>query len=79
VALAFGLIASVGTAILTMIIAAVGAWYGGWINALIQRITEVNIVLPFLSILIMIALFTHAVFGRFWERRSRSVYLPAPS
>jgi len=57
VALAFGLIASVGTAMLTMIIAAVGAWYGGWINALIQRITEVNIVLPFLSILIMIGTF----------------------
>jgi peptide/nickel transport system permease protein len=57
VALAFGLIASVGTAFLTMIISALGAWYGSWLDELIQRITEVNLVLPFLSILIMIGTF----------------------
>ena len=57
VALAFGLIASLGTSILTMIIAAVGAWYGGWADELIQRITEVNLVLPFLSILILVGTF----------------------
>jgi peptide/nickel transport system permease protein len=57
VALAFGLIASLGTSILTMIIAALGTWYGGWVDELIQRITEVNLVLPFLSILIMIGTF----------------------
>lgn len=57
VALAFGLIASLGTSVLTMIIAAVGTWYGGWVDELIQRITEINLVLPFLSILIMIGTF----------------------
>jgi len=57
VALAFGLIASLGTLVLTMIIAAVGTWYGGWVDGLIQRITEINLVLPFLSILIMIGTF----------------------
>ena len=57
VALAFGLIASVGTALLTMIISALGAWYGSWVDELIQRITEVNLVLPFFSILIMIGTF----------------------
>jgi peptide/nickel transport system permease protein len=57
VALAFGLIASLGTLVLTMIIAAVGTWYGGWVDALIQRITEINLVLPFLSILVMIGTF----------------------
>jgi len=57
VALAFGLIASLGTSVLTMIIAAVGAWYGGWVDELIQRITEVNLVLPFLSILVMVGTF----------------------
>jgi peptide/nickel transport system permease protein len=57
VALAFGLIASLGTSVLTMIIAAVGTWYGGWIDELIQRITEINLVLPFLSILIMVGTF----------------------
>ena len=57
VALAFGLIASLGTSILTMVIAAVGTWYGGWVDELIQRITEINLVLPFLSILIMVGTF----------------------
>jgi peptide/nickel transport system permease protein len=57
IALAFGLLAALGTSVLTMIIAAVGAWYGGWVDELIQRITEVNLVLPFLAILIMVGTF----------------------
>ncbi len=60
VALSFGLLAAVGTTVTTLIIAAVGVWYGGWIDSLIQRITEVNMVLPVLPILIMI--------GIFWNR-----------
>ncbi len=54
IALAFGLLAALGTTVLTMIIAAVGVWYGGWIDELIQRFTEINMVLPFLPILIMV-------------------------
>jgi peptide/nickel transport system permease protein len=57
VALIFGLVASLGTLVLTMIIAAVGTWYGGWVDELIQRITEINLVLPFLSILVMVGVF----------------------
>lgn len=57
VALAFGLVASLGTGLLTMIIAAFGVWYAGWVDELIQRITEINLVLPFLSILIMVGTF----------------------
>lgn len=57
IALAFGLLAALGTSVLTMIIAAIGAWYGGWVDELIQRITEINLVLPFLSILIMVGTF----------------------
>ncbi|HSL27946.1 MAG TPA: ABC transporter permease [Anaerolineales bacterium] len=57
VALAFGLVASLGTAVTTMIISALGTWYGGWVDQLIQRITEINLVLPFLSILIMVGTF----------------------
>jgi peptide/nickel transport system permease protein len=57
VALAFGLIASLGTSVMTLVIAALGSWYGGWVDELIQRITEINLVLPFLSILIMIGTF----------------------
>lgn len=57
IALAFGLLAALGTSLLTMIIAAAGTWYGGWLDELIQRITEVNLVLPFLAILIMVGTF----------------------
>ena len=57
IALAFGLIAAFGTSFLTMIISAIGTWYGGWVDQLIQRITEVNLVLPFLAILIMVGTF----------------------
>ncbi|NMC47187.1 MAG: ABC transporter permease [Chloroflexi bacterium] len=54
IALAFGLAAALGTALLTMIISAIGSWYGGWVDRLIQQITEINMVLPFLAILVMI-------------------------
>jgi len=54
IALAFGLLASLGTTVTTMVISAVGAWFGGWVDGLIQRVTEVNLILPFLPILIMI-------------------------
>ncbi len=57
IALAFGLVAALGTTLLTMIIAAIGTWYGGWVDELIQRITEINLVLPFLAILIMVGTF----------------------
>jgi peptide/nickel transport system permease protein len=54
VALAFGLLAAVGTTITTMVIAAIGVWFGRWVDDAIQRITEVVLILPFLPILIMI-------------------------
>ena len=52
VALAFGLMAAIGTSVMTMIIAAIATWYGGWVDELIQRITEINLVLPFFALLI---------------------------
>lgn len=54
VALAFGLFAALGTSVVTLIVAAIGVWYGGWVDGLIQRITEINLVLPFLAILILV-------------------------
>lgn len=57
VALAFGLLAALGTTITTMVIAAVGVWFGGVVDGVIQRITEINMLLPFLPILIMVGLF----------------------
>lgn len=57
IALLFGLLAAGGISILTMTISAIGGWYGGVVDSIIQRITEVNLNLPFLSILIMIGTF----------------------
>ena len=54
VALAFGFLGAVVTTILSMLIAALGAWYGGWVDELIQRISEVNLILPSLPIAIMV-------------------------
>jgi peptide/nickel transport system permease protein len=64
IAMSFGLLAAVGTTLTAMVIAAFGTWYGGWVDDLIQRITEVNLVLPFLPILIMIGTFyTRSIFA----------------
>jgi peptide/nickel transport system permease protein len=57
IALAFGLLAALGTTLTTLVIAAIGTWYGGWVDETIQRITEINSVLPFFPILIMIGTF----------------------
>jgi peptide/nickel transport system permease protein len=57
IALSFGLLAAVGTSLAQLIIAGVSTWFGGWIDQLIQRVTEVNMVLPFLPILIMVGTF----------------------
>lgn len=57
IALAFGLTAALGSAIITMFISALGTWFGGWLDELIQRITEVNMVIPYLAILIMVGTF----------------------
>jgi peptide/nickel transport system permease protein len=57
VALSFGILAALGTTITTMIIAAAGVWFGGVVDAAIQRITQVNLILPVLPILIMVGTF----------------------
>ena len=57
IALAFGLLAALGSTVVTFIIAAFSVWYGRWVDALIQRITEVNMILPMLPILIMVGTF----------------------
>ncbi len=54
IAMAFGLLAALLTTVTTMSIAAIGVWYGGWVDAVIQRLTEVNSIIPLLPILIMV-------------------------
>ncbi len=54
VALAFGLGGAVITSLATMFLAALGVWFSGWVDQLIQRITEINLLLPALPIGIMV-------------------------
>ncbi|MGC9064060.1 MAG: ABC transporter permease [bacterium] len=55
--LSFGLGASLSITLLELSIASVSGWFGGTIDAIIQRLTEIYMVLPFLPIMIMISLF----------------------
>ena len=64
VALLFGLLAAVGTTIMSMSIAAVSTWFGGWLDNVTQRIVEINMILPFLPILIMVGTF---LFPQHWH------------
>ncbi|WP_288007886.1 ABC transporter permease [Thermofilum sp.] len=57
IAIAFGLTASLVTSFLQLIIATIGAWYGGMLDSIIQRITEIYMILPFLPFLILISSF----------------------
>ncbi|NIV29106.1 MAG: ABC transporter permease subunit, partial [Anaerolineae bacterium] len=49
-ALAFGLVGATVTTILAMVVAAAGAWFGGWVDGAVQRLTEVNLIIPVLAI-----------------------------
>ncbi len=57
VALAFGLLAALGSVLSTFVLAGVGTWFGGWVDGLFQRLTEINMIIPMLPILIMIGQF----------------------
>jgi len=57
IALSFGFLAAVGSTMTTFTISAIGSWFGGWLDALIQRLTEINSVLPTLPILILVGTF----------------------
>ena len=54
IALFFGILAAVGTSVSSMLIAAISTWFGGWVDTLAQRITEINLIIPFLPVSIMI-------------------------
>ena len=49
-ALIIGLLGATLTTLVSMVVAATGVWYGGWVDGLVQRITEVNMIFPVLAI-----------------------------
>ena len=54
-----GFMGTLMTTMIAMLLPAVGVWFGGWLDAFIQRLTEVNMVLPGLAI----AVLANAIFG----------------
>ena len=52
-ALLIGLFGALSTTIISMIFAAAGVWFGGWVDNLVQRLIDVNLVLPILAIAVM--------------------------
>ena len=54
--LVVGLLGTFITTLVAIILPAIGVWYGGWLDNLIQRITEVNMVLPGLAIVVLLNL-----------------------
>ena len=54
-----GFMGTLMTTLIAMLLPAVGVWFGGWLDAFIQRLTEVNMVLPGLAI----AVLANALFG----------------
>jgi peptide/nickel transport system permease protein len=60
-ALFIGLVGTLITTLVAMLLPAIGVWYGGWVDNLIQRLTEINMVLPSLPI----AVLTNVLFG--WD------------
>ena len=62
VALFFGLVGAVGTTLITIVIAGSGTWFGGWLDSLIQRISEVSMILPAFPILLMVYIFVSKSF-----------------
>lgn len=57
IALMIGLLAAMGTTIFAFVVAAIGAWVGGWLDAVIQRLTEVSMMIPFLPTILMVGWF----------------------
>ncbi len=58
-ALIIGFMGTLITTLIAMLLPAMGVWFGGWLDAFIQRLTEVNMVLPGLAITVM----ANALFG----------------
>jgi len=52
-ALLIGLLGALSTTIVSMVFAAAGVWFGGWVDNFVQRLIDVNLVLPILAIAVM--------------------------
>ena len=46
IALLIGIVGALATTLLSVTIAAVAAWFGGWVDGLVQRISEISMIIP---------------------------------
>jgi len=53
IGLVFGVLAAVGTTLITFLLSAVGTWLGGKTDSALQWLTQVNLIIPLLPVLIM--------------------------
>jgi peptide/nickel transport system permease protein len=60
IAIIFGFAAAIGISLAQFIISGIGAWFGGWVDIFVDRLTELRMILPLLPILIMV--------GMLWSR-----------
>lgn len=51
--LIIGFMGTLITTLIAMLLPAIGVWFGGWLDSFIQRLTDVNMVLPGLAIAVM--------------------------
>src|SRR6266568_2736367 len=56
VALAFASVAAVVIVLLQIVLGAIATWYGGWFDELVQRASDLLLILPILPILILISI-----------------------
>ena len=49
-----GFIGTLITALVALLLPAMGVWFGGWLDSFIQRLTELNMVLPGLAIVMIV-------------------------
>ncbi len=57
IGLIFGVLAAIGAQVSTFVLSGIGTWFGGKVDALFHRITEVTMILPLLAVLIMVGHF----------------------
>lgn len=54
IGLIFGVLAAVGSTITTFVLAGIGTWFGGKLDAIFHRLTEISMILPLLVVLVMV-------------------------
>ena len=52
-ALIIGFLGTSITTLIAMLLPAIGVWFGGWLDSFIQRLTDINMVLPGLAIVVL--------------------------